>query len=290
MYNIFLYWQNLDNTVEPPPYISLCIESIYKYCKKEEGFKINLLNNNNLKIYLPNIREDIFKIEYDWKNESFFGRKAKSVSEESMNKRKLAIISDYIRIALLEKYGGLWTDADHIFLRSPIEIFKHLENKDFVASERGWKTFTISNGFIGSIKNGLIISKWKLMLDEILDKMKENNNYIINRYGFFGEISIGNIIKKNIDKCYIYKDETILPISCKNKKIFIKNKNEINLYKELFSKNPIICGIWNAGLNEKIKLMSKKELLNSNLVISEIYRKSLNINNNNKFINLIKEK
>lgn len=285
-YNVFTFWQNLDGSKELPPYIGLCIDSMKKHCPAEK-YNLHVLNYNNLHEYLPEIREDLFKIEYDWTQESNFGKKPKSVSEETMNKRKFGIISDYIRIALLVKFGGLWTDADHIFLKDPEDFLSLLETKDFIVSHRGWKTFTICNAFIASAKNGIVITAWKEMLDEFMDTMKDSGNYTITRYASFGELNVMKVIKKNMDNCCIIQDKSILPISCKKKVLFAKKISSIDLYKELYIHNPLICGIWNAGLNEDIKKMKREELLNGDLVISEIYRKALGITRNNSFLNLI---
>lgn len=286
--NVFTFWQNLDGTNTPPPYISLCIKSIEKYCSYP--FKLHVVNYDNLREYLPGIREDLFKIEYDWKNESMFGKKAKSVSVESMEKRVIAIISDYVRIALLEKYGGLWTDADHVFLRSPQEVFDHLQTKDFVASDRGWNGFTISNGFVGSVKNGKIITAWRQMLDKKLDDMRDRDCYVVNRYGIFGEVSVPKIIKQNIDICHIYTDGTVLPMECKKKKFFSKNSSEFDFESEVMSKNPIICGLWNAGLGEDVKSMTEQQLMESDKTVSVLFRRSLLNDAKNKlgFFRLIK--
>jgi hypothetical protein len=83
---------------------------------------------------------------------------------------------------------------------------------------------------------------------------------------------VAKLIEDNKEICYIYFDDTILPIKCKQKRLFLKEN--INLDK-LINEKSICCTIWNAGIPDKIKEFSKEELLLSNMLISDLYRKGL---------------
>lgn len=98
---IWSYWENKPGSTRPE-YIDLCLETFYKH---NPDFKINILNEKTLYDYLPNIRQDI-------------------------NKLSLAHKSDYIRIVLLEKYGGIWLDADTIVMRNLTPIIDKLNNEE----------------------------------------------------------------------------------------------------------------------------------------------------------------
>jgi len=263
---VWTFWQNFNNNIIPP-YIDLCIDTMRKFCQNDK-FELHIVNYENLEQYLPNIRKDIFKIEYTFDNPP------SGVSKEKLKTRKIGIIADYIRLCLLKEYGGIWTDADNIILKELTEISDHLITKDFVASTRFWKHFSISNGFIASVPNGLIIAEWLELVNKKLDDMKEKNNYNIFSYGIFGENMIGKIISNNIDKCYIYMDDKILPIKCKQRGIFFKEK--YNYDKLITNKNPICCTIWNAAVPDYVSKLTKKELMNKNILLSEIFRKVLN--------------
>jgi hypothetical protein len=156
-------------------------------------------------------------------------------------------------------------------------VFELLDTKDFVASERGWSGFTISNGFVGSRKGGVVVTAWREMLDEMLDEMKAKDCYVVNRYGTFGEVSVPKVIMKNADVCHLYTDGTVLPMECKRKRIFSKSMYEHDVYGEVFSKDPIICGLWNAGLSEDVKRASREKLLSSNMFVSEVFRRALGL-------------
>src|SRR5690606_2883659 len=89
-----------------PPYIDMCLELFHKKCKNV--YDVIILDEKSVYKYLPNLRKDLDKLP-------------------------LALKADYIRVALLYKYGGLWLDADTIVITDLHEIKEKLdEGWDFV--------------------------------------------------------------------------------------------------------------------------------------------------------------
>ena len=93
---IWLYWHSQDDI---PEVVRLCVDTVRKFCP---DYKVNFLNASSVNEYisLPDIPASL----------------------------PLAVKADYIRLMLLEKYGGVWMDSS-IFL-----------NEDF-----GWISKMISN-------------------------------------------------------------------------------------------------------------------------------------------------
>lgn len=87
------WWTGIESA---PPIVQKCINSI---CKNAGEHPVNIITENNYKRYIT-VPDYILK-----KMES--------------GKMGLAHFSDYLRITLLEKYGGLWLDAT-IFCSKPI--------------------------------------------------------------------------------------------------------------------------------------------------------------------------
>ena len=79
----------------------------YKTIKQNSNVRVICVNEKNIHKYLPNIRSDI-------------------------NTLKILQKADYIRIALLQKYGGMWLDSDIIVYKSLKPLFEHLKHYDFV--------------------------------------------------------------------------------------------------------------------------------------------------------------
>lgn len=80
---IWIYWDSIN----PNPLIDICLDSVKKHCS---DYEIHILNEQTVEQYIGKIPQ--FKVELP-----------------------VANISDYIRLALLSKYGGIWMDAS-IFL------------------------------------------------------------------------------------------------------------------------------------------------------------------------------
>lgn len=98
--NIWVFWdKGLENA---PPVVRLCIESMKKH---SNGATVHLLTRENLKEYLeiPGFIMEKYEKGY----------------------MTLAFLTDYMRISLLEKYGGLWLDATVLVSHDiPGDIFK----------------------------------------------------------------------------------------------------------------------------------------------------------------------
>lgn len=97
---IWGYWNN----DEIPPLIKICIDSWRKHNPDHE---IIILTNKNLKDYLPDV--DFSKIKFI----------------EKPQRR-----SDFIRLFILEKYGGFWIDASTLMTGSLDEIHKIQQSRE----------------------------------------------------------------------------------------------------------------------------------------------------------------
>ena len=253
---LWLYWENIK-TKKTPTIIKLCIESIKNHCKKD--FNIILLNEKTIYNYLPNLRKDLDNL-------------------------LIAQKVDYIRIALLYKYGGIYMDADTIVVRSLLPIIKKLKYYDFVGFGCTGKYCSNgyprpSNGVMASRKNSILMKKTLEDLNIILNNKKL-------KYSYF---SLGkNVIWRNISKLqntsnykYYHYDSSYDGTRMINKRWVRYDYYLNNNIKLLNEQNLFFIMLTNTGCNnkkvcDKLFSMSKKELLNSNTFISRMFRKSFN--------------
>lgn len=120
--NIFTFWH--DEIL--PHNIKVCIDSWKYHCKDA---KINILNINNLGNYLE-----------------------KTISFDNLS---IVEISDWIRLNLIYKYGGLWMDSSIILTEN---IFKYIDPQcEFVGIRNGKR---IENWFFASPQKCKLISCW----------------------------------------------------------------------------------------------------------------------------------
>lgn len=158
---IFTYWEG-----EKPPYIEYCIDTIIK----NSGVKVHVITPENLNKYLP-----------------------KNILNEQH--KKLSVITqktDCIRLGILYEHGGMWCDADTIFLKDCSKWFN--TDVEFVAMQ--WtKNKNVLNGYFFAKKNSLFILKCLEYINNIL-KNKPKNYYYDASGCFFGESVFTKISEK----------------------------------------------------------------------------------------------
>ena len=124
---IFTFWEPIKSL---PGYIKLCIKTWKTYLPNY--YKIVVLDYNNLHNYLE------FRL----------------IKKILCKKFTLPIQADAIRVAILEKYGGIWMDADTIITKyNCINMFNGSDLVMFGDSNN--KTPNI--GFIYSQKNSITL-------------------------------------------------------------------------------------------------------------------------------------
>lgn len=146
---LWTYWELVNGATKPPDYINLCIKTM----ETNGGlFNLVILNEKTVYDYLPNMRKDIDQLP-------------------------IALKSDYIRIALLYHYGGIWLDADTIMMTNLKEVV-YLLNKgeDFIGF--GCTGEICTNGY-GVPSNGAMgAKKHSKLMKYCLDKLNEKlDNY-----------------------------------------------------------------------------------------------------------------
>jgi mannosyltransferase OCH1-like enzyme len=180
---IFLYWDNKPKT-KTPEYINLCRKTIFKNCGN--NIQVLLINKNNLCDYLENIPENLFKL------------------------KEIAHIADYVRVALLVKYGGIWLDSDCILLKDMNPIFNLLKKYEYVGY--GWKENQPSLGFMASVRNCKFLQDH---LNIITEKINSSKTFNFNWSGL-GYDSLWKIAPNYKDKMYLFSHHYFSPIHWEN--------------------------------------------------------------------------
>lgn len=170
---LFWYWEGKEKK-----YINLCFETVKKNCSK--SFDIIKLNDITIHEWLPDLKK----------------------YEKNFEKLMIAQKVDIYRIMLLEKYGGLYIDADILVLKNPFEIIKKLDKYEFVGFGCTGIKCKYGNG---KPSNAIMASRqhtnmMKNILNEQLNEIKNKDN--------FGYFDLGKyIIWKYIEKYYHYENK-----------------------------------------------------------------------------------
>lgn len=259
---IWSYWECKPGTTRPS-YIDLCFDTIYKYNK--DDFDIIILDEKTVLNYLE-------------------------LPPYAFDKLLIAQKTDYIRIALLYFYGGIWVDADTIVMRNLYEIIDKLnEGYDFVGFGCSYnicnKEITgypkPSNWVLASKKNGILMKRVLGTLNETL------KNKDIKDDSAFGYFDLGKyIIWQEIDKLQkeigykYYHYNSSYDGSRDNEGQWINASNHMSETptKFLNENNIFFTFLENSGFMKRYKwftILTKEEIMNGPWWVSQLFRKSL---------------
>lgn len=263
---IFTFWEPSEKI---PGYLKLCIKTWKKFLP---DYEIEILDYGKVKMYIGDV---LF---------------SKIISKDM----KLATQSDAIRVAILQKYGGIWLDTDTIILNG--NFFKKIQNLELVMiGEEKYKFQYI--GFIYVQNKSNIIDEWLRQIIKRVDNYKKillfkknNTEYQkswekVNQLLYLSYQIIGPLLKNISEKKYIRIDSS--KVNAFPEKIFFKNSslNFKDVYKsfyfekrepEMILQNKVdIILLHNSWTPIKYKQMSEKEFLKQDILLSKLLSKLL---------------
>lgn len=142
--------------------------------------------------------------------------------KDAMQNHNYAFASDYLRLYILKKYGGIYMDLDMILVDNPDKILK---NYDLVFSIQD-KNVIFQTSFIAATKNNDFISECL----KIYDNLKFNKKGMIPNSELLTPVLLKNYKFKHEDKTQVidgvcaYNSEILLQPSFKSVAIHIGEK------------------------------------------------------------------
>jgi len=199
-------------------------------------------------------------------NENNFDIQAYSFTREAYHKKKYAYVADYIRLWVLDQYGGIYLDTDMYVLNR----FDDLLNYNLVLGKED--TEYISAGMIATSQNNLYIKK---LLDyynqntEILEPIPKIMTRIFQEYSNQNNTQPNSIfnqldqVKKisQVDKIKILEPKYFYPYMAENIKIFLQN-NWTGAPQESYAVH-----LWDYSWGHPLNKLIKKIGLHKNLKI-----------------------
>ena len=142
---IWIYWeQGFENA---PFVVQKCVES---WEKENPSWEIRLLDKNSVDKYVT-----------------------LELSKEKLSNLLLAHKSDLIRLKLLQEYGGVWADATTYCMKPLDDWLDDVTKTGFFVFHQPGPDRLLSNWFIVSEKNSVIVAKWY----KLLSNFWERNNF-----------------------------------------------------------------------------------------------------------------
>lgn len=197
----------------------------------------------------------------EWNETNFNVDDAVPYVKEAYEQRKWAFVSDYVRLYVLEKYGGIYFDTDVEVLK-PLDVF--LNNKAFIGAE---SKYSICTAVIGAEKGATFIGELMSLYNDLHFVDEQEIDLTPNSQRIF----------EYLKNTYDYK-ETSKPIKWENCTLYPKDYfSPINCYtyKQEITKNTYcihrFAGTWK---NEKEVFLNKLKALVTR-IIGEDCRKML---------------
>lgn len=158
---IFIFWHDWK---EAPDIINYCIKKLYQ---NKSDYKIIRLDLNNYKNYV-----DLSEYGINLNDKKIFWFRQR--------------FADYLRIALLYKYGGIWVDSSIVFWKDISWLIdkndtcvlfenKHNRNSGHKAFECWFIACTKNNRYIKKVMKELFSMKKSEDIDRFLESFKKEN-------------------------------------------------------------------------------------------------------------------
>lgn len=236
-----------------PVYLKMCYEVVQKNCPK---CNVILITPETLHDYLPNIPFDLNMIRL-----------------HSDPAPQIALKADYIRVALLEKYGGLWMDIDCLVLTDLVPLVNDiLSEKDFYCVHKTETNNVVSNGFMASLPQGIVISQYlHTMTDLIQEKLASGSSF---GWSEIGAQMLTPIVFQHKNICFFEPEKNLHPIHFEGSDAFWKHTDRPVL-NDLIPKDAIAVMLYNNRFTENNKLTTRRQLLNSNCLLGALLRQEL---------------
>ena len=267
---VFTFWEPQDSK---PPYISLCMKTWR--INLPAYYQIVILDYSNLQNYLS----------------------SKLLRQILCKDMMLATQVDAIRIALLNKYGGFWIDADTIIINS--NIMNTLYDSELAIFSYS-KLKLLYTGFIYASRNSTILKSWlkciisrvKLYKFSLLLKSTFPNKYFekfYNKLRVWSYLSNGilvGLIKNASEKEFKpieIEDAYALPEDVLLKGF--RQKNYINFYfsanynMSWLQKCKGVLLLHNSWTPEQFKKMDEVQFLRQDIMLAHLLSKILNLTN-----------
>lgn len=173
---VWVYWEG-----PAPEYIRLCLATIREACARDDRCEFRLVNKATYRQWIPAPHP----------TDAWFG-----IAEQG-------IASDCVRAALLERYGGVYLDADTICLKSPASLWDPSSLRYCVwATKTPWRAVA---GYLAAPASHPSCSLWVAKQAQLLACGKVG-------WMSLGEVPLTEAIGKHQQSCSVFERRLVLPI------------------------------------------------------------------------------
>jgi len=251
--NVFLYWVGNDFKL-----ITILRRLIYLHSKSGNGYKVHLINHENVKNYVPYIPDFFYHL-------------------------RPAFQADYVRVSVICDYGGIWLDSDTLVIESLDSLFEKMNSCSdgfFIRETKNLdNTNAICNGLFGSKPGTLLMLEWKRTILEVMNEKKLDISWC----------ELGGKILCNFDstKPELFNNyelidgiDNIYPVrwyNCVENYLYFPYENYCNIVRNY---QPLLILV--NEVYRSLEHLSEEEIMNSRMPINYFINKSLENAKNNE--------
>jgi hypothetical protein len=230
------YWEDLPGKTRPP-YLDLCETTIRRFAGDLPVRIVTRAQAETLVTHLP----------------------------ELWNEMTVVQRSDYARVHLLLRYGGIWLDSDMICVRPLEQLIQPLkEGFTFVGYGDGG-----DNNLFAGLPNAPVLERWANLQDEALARVPHPTDLSWNALGsdILSEVLRGT-------SWYQMDSEKIAPVGWREYRVFFSTTYPTS---RLLSKGPIVVALWNKNMSSRLLNVDTDILINSHMLLGRLIRHGLGI-------------
>jgi hypothetical protein len=205
--------------------------------RRSEELSLRLLNEATVGDFLPDLRPEASRLT-------------------------LVHRSDYYRSRLVHRYGGIWLDADLIALRPLRELLEGWHDKDVALYGRGESNVSI--GCFAGVPGSPLLTEWMKRQDEALDAGGE-----IPWNGLGKDPLVTASMNHEYHRLPVNR---IAPLPWQDWKKLLSRWRSPRRYLRA---DPIVFMLYNKFLHDAFNGLSASEILESDMLISKLFRFAL---------------
>lgn len=235
---IWTYWE--QGIEKAPPWIQLGRETIDRH---RGDFDLVTLDASNIKEYLPDLPEALELIP------------------------SIATRVDYIRVHLLERFGGVWLDLDIAAFPALASMGDLLQEHQLVST--GIHAHDITLAFLGAQPHGEIIGEWTELMDRAI---RDGGPESLTAWGALGSVLVAPVIERV--GYYEVGWERVYQLRWRQWPRFVSH---IADERPVLAADPFVVCFFHHQMGPRMAPMTRERLIEGHRMISRIYRRSMGI-------------
>ena len=237
---VWMYWEDLPGT-QKPPYLELCLDTIRAHL--DNDMHLHLLDDETVSDWLPDLEPGVWR------------RLGTPVRR-----------SDYARVRLVERYGGLWLDADCVAVAPLRPLLDLLAVHEVV----GWGA-DVGGRFYNNLFCGRtaapLLQRWIEAQDALLAAA---DDWDLLPWAALGQdLMRGRLTGSG---CYSIPSRRIAPVLWYEWRRLL---SPVQSPARVLASAPLTVMLWNRAMEHRLAPMSAASVLESRMLIGRLFRIAL---------------